>query len=430
MPERTAISILGQQLNANGTARTGPIPHPFSVEAPGTDERAPVRSLYVHVPFCFHKCHYCDFYSIVDTRDRQAAFLDRLERELAAMAPLSRRAPLRTIFVGGGTPSLLRVDLWERLLATLNRLFDLRDIRAGEGEFTVECNPETVSPELMATLRKGGVDRVSIGAQSFNPQHLKTLERWHEPANVRRAVQLASDAGIVRQSVDLIFGIPGQTLAEWHRDLEIAIGLGTEHISCYNLTYEANTAMTARLKRGEFVPADEDLEVDMYEATLSTLRAAGLDRYEISNYARPGAEAKHNLAYWRQEQWFAAGPSASGHIGGYRWKNSPRLDDYLSMDDHGWARVVDLETPDPRRALAERLMTGCRLREGLPSGEAIARAATLDPAAAARLAKVWDSFASEGLIRSDSGERWCLNDAGMLVADSLAGRLMDALDPR
>jgi oxygen-independent coproporphyrinogen-3 oxidase len=337
---------------------------------------------------------------------------------------------LRTIFVGGGTPSLLRVDLWERLLNTLNSLFNLSEIKQGLGEFTVECNPETVSPELMATLRAGGVDRVSIGAQSFNPAHLKTLERWHEPANVGRAIRLARDAGIRRQSLDLIFGIPGQTLDDWRSDLAIALGLETEHISCYNLTYEANTAMTARLKRGEFAPADEDLEVDMYEATLSTLRAAGLDRYEISNYSRPGAEAKHNLAYWRQEQWFAAGPSASGHIDGYRWKNSPRLDDYLALDDSGWARVVDLETPDSRRALAERLMTGCRLREGLPTDEVVSRASALDPTAATRLVKVWEALVAEGLTRLDPGGRWCLNDAGMLVADSLAGRLMDALDPR
>jgi oxygen-independent coproporphyrinogen-3 oxidase len=224
--------------------------------------------LYVHVPFCFHKCHYCDFYSLVDNRDRQAAFVERLEHELAAQAPLTQGQPLHTIFFGGGTPSLLRVDLWKRLLAFLNTTFDLSAIHRGVGEFTVECNPETVTPELMATLRAGGVDRISLGAQSFNPAHLKTLERWHDPANVARAIALARDAGIARQSIDLIFGIPGQTLADWTSDLEHAIALQTEHLSCYNLTYEPNTAMTARLKRGEFAAADEDVEVEMYETTL------------------------------------------------------------------------------------------------------------------------------------------------------------------
>jgi len=346
------------------------------------------------------------------------------------MAPWSAGSPLETIFVGGGTPSLLRVELWEHLLGTIGRLFDMTEIMAGRGEFTVECNPETVSPELMATLRRGGVNRVSIGAQSFNARHLKTLERWHEPANVGRALQMARDAGIARQSIDLIFGIPSQSLEEWQADLRTAIGLGTEHLSCYNLTYEANTAMTARLKRGEFTAADEDLEVDMYETTLAMLREAGLDRYEISNYARPGAEAKHNLAYWRQEQWLAAGPSASGHVAGYRWKNAPRLDDYLQMDDQGWARVVDIETPDARRALAERLMTGCRLREGLVQAEVVAAASTLGPSAADRLTAAWRAFEREGLTSSAAADRWQLNDAGMLIADSLAGRLMDALDTR
>src|SRR5690606_635826 len=148
--------------------------------------------LYIHVPFCFHKCHYCDFYSIVDTRDRQEAFVTRLERELNALTPYAG-APLQTIFVGGGTPSLLRTDLWVRLLGALNRAFDLSAIMAGAGEFTVECNPETVTPGLMHTLAAGGVNRVSVGAQSFNPTHLKTLERWHDPENVGRSEEHTSE---------------------------------------------------------------------------------------------------------------------------------------------------------------------------------------------------------------------------------------------
>ncbi|MDX2017518.1 MAG: radical SAM family heme chaperone HemW, partial [Planctomycetota bacterium] len=352
---------------------------------------SPARSLYIHVPFCFHKCHYCDFYSIVDTRDRQEAFTDRLIRELIAQAPLAHGphntpAPLRTIFVGGGTPSLLRPDLWQRILTTLHAHYDLSLMPAstqGDGEFTVECNPETVTPELLAILRAGGVNRVSIGAQSFNPAHLKTLERWHDPENVPKALELARATGIARQSIDLIYAIPGQTLADLERDLARALTLGTTHLSAYSLTYEPNTAMTARKNRGEFAPIDEDLDADMAELVFTTLRAAGLDRYEISNFARPGDESRHNLAYWRQEFWLACGPSASGHIAGHRWKNVPRLDDYLSMDDAGFTAARDHEPPDPRRALSERLMTGLRLREGLPLAE-------IEPAA--RALGVWPSL--------------------------------------
>ncbi len=268
-------------------------------------------SLYIHVPFCFHKCHYCDFYSIVDMQDRQGPFAERLKRELGALAGYAAR-PLRTIFVGGGTPSLMRADLWRGVLGVLASEFDLSEMGAGAGEFTVECNPETVTEELLGVLREGGVTRISMGAQSFSARHLATLDRKHDPENVEKALVLARAAGISRRSVDLIFGVPGQTVEEWCADLKRATALGTEHLSCYSLTYEPGTAMTARLMRGEFSPCDEGLEVEMHEATLETLRGHGFERYEVSNYARPGAECRHNMAYWRQEEWLAAGRRRRG----------------------------------------------------------------------------------------------------------------------
>ena len=388
-----------------------------------------VPSLYLHVPFCFHKCHYCDFYSIVDTQDRQAVFADRLCRELRALAPWATK-PLRTIFVGGGTPSLLAEPLWRKVLAVLAGEFDLSVIRAGHGEFTVECNPETVSPELMATLCAGGVDRVSIGAQSFHANHLKTLERWHDPANVARAIDLARAAGIHRQSLDLIYAVPGQTLAQWDADLRTALALGTEHMSCYALTYEPQTAMTARWQRGEFARADEDIEADMFEHTVSTLRAAGLDRYEVSNFAKPGAECRHNLAYWRQEQWLAAGPSASAHVAGHRWKNLPRLDDYLRQDQDGFAAITDHEPPNPARALGEILWTGLRTREGVSPARVHTACAALSPATEQRVRALMDRLAAEGLLapRKSDADAWALNDAGLLIADRVAVRCLRAVD--
>ncbi len=387
---------------------------------------SPARSLYIHVPFCFHKCHYCDFYSIVDTQDRQDAFVDRLVRELRALAPLAAGAPLDTIFVGGGTPTLLRVGLWERLLRELPREFDLSRILAADGEFTVETNPETLTPDLAGVLRAGGVGRVSMGAQSFDPRHLKALERWHDPQSVPRALAIARGAGIRRLSMDLIFAIPGQTLDDWRRDLARALELGTDHLSCYNLTYEPGTAMTARLKRGEFPPPDEDLEVEMYRATLDTLRGAGLDRYEVSNYARPGQECAHNMAYWRQHDWLAAGPSASGHVAGHRWKNAPRLDDYLRHDDAGFAPVVEHEGPDAARALRERIMTGLRVREGLDRVELLERAGAVSPPGSTpgpALRRVSGSLSARGWLLEEHG-RWSLTDAGMLFADRAAAEMM------
>ena len=443
---------------------------------------APVRHLYIHVPFCFHKCHYCDFYSLVDTRDRQQPFTDRLRRELEALAPLARSEPLRSIFVGGGTPTLLRTDLWQQLLATLDTSFDLSTIKSGTGEFSVECNPETASPALFDTLRAGGVNRLSMGAQSFNPKHLKTLERWHDPDSVERAAGLARAAGITRTSIDLIFAIPGQTLPEWEADLDRALALGTTHLSCYALTYEPNTAMTARLKRGDFTPADEDLEADMYERTVERCAAAGLDRYEVSNFAATGHECAHNLAYWRQASWLAAGPSASGNLrtgadpqpahdperpgfqpagtadpafqpptaqaaaiqplnagaaafqppdslhrvrrpASWRWKNQPRLDDYLNRDDQGHPHAVDIEHPDATRFLGETLMTGVRLREGIDL-ESVLRG--LDETIAAAVRSIAAEQIERGYLVQD-GDRIKPTASGFLVADGIAREFLGVL---
>lgn len=403
--------------------------------------REPVRSLYIHVPFCSHKCHYCDFYSFVDTRDQQDAFVDRLIEELTLLSPHAAGAPLKTIFIGGGTPSLLGLGLWERLLDRLGALFDLPwmgpargDAAVARGEFTVECNPESASPELMHLLESGGVNRVSIGAQSFEPRHLRTLERTHNPANVPRAVDAARAAGIARVSVDLIFGIPGQTLAEWEHDVKRALALGTTHVSCYALTYEANTPMTARMKRGEFAPMDEDVEAAMFERTVEMMRSAGLQRYEVSNFARAGHESLHNLAYWRQEQWLAAGPSASGHVwagmslrsglGSWRWKNVGRLGDYLAK--RGRSPVVDVEAPDAARLIRERIMTGLRIAEGLDSAAMLADADAASAGAAERLGARVGRFAREDLIVASDG-RWVLSDAGFLVADYIASELMGCI---
>lgn len=378
----------------------------------GPFTRAPVRSLYIHIPFCSHKCHYCDFYSFVDTRDQQDAFVARLIDELRAIAPAAHTAggapmPLRTIFIGGGTPSMLRIDLWQRLLHALHQYYDLSLIRAAASafpaalpsttphisehlaEFTVECNPETCTPELLAILSSGGVTRISMGAQSFNTAHLRTLERTHRPESVFAALDACRSAGITRTSIDLIYAIPGQTLADLQSDLEIALSLGTEHLSCYNLIYEASTPMRTRLLAGEFAAADESLETAMFELVGTMLgpqsvrAGAPLHRYEVSNYARPGAASIHNLAYWRHEQYLAAGPSASGHLyqslpgstayticqPGYRYKNAPNLGAYLRADleqTRGLAPLIELELPDTRRAIAETIMMGLRCAEGLP----------------------------------------------------------------
>jgi len=366
----------------------------------------------MHVPFCVHKCHYCDFYSIVDNRQRQSIFVDRLVRDIEAARPWLI-VPLVTIFVGGGTPTLLETNEWKKLGDVMRRLLPV----SPHGEFTVEANPETVTRELADVLVAVGVNRVSIGAQSFNPQHLRMLERQHDPANVDRSVATLRSAGIRNINIDLIFGIPGQTLAEWRSDLDRVLALEPEHMSCYGLTYEPNTPMTVRLQMGQFERIDEALEAQMYELTMDTLASNGYEHYEISNWAKPGRRCRHNLAYWRNENWWALGPSASGHMNGVRWKNIPRLGEYL---DHAGASglppVMDIESLDADGRAGEKLMLQMRLLEGIAAHE-------LDPLLNDARRSALRRHRDAGLLEEDArGIR--LSRKGLLLADTVLADLI------
>jgi len=405
----------------NDFAPAAPAPVSMASVLPGGRHRA--RGLYVHVPFCFHKCHYCDFYSFVDREGRSGDYLAQVARDVDWT--LARvEGEIETVFIGGGTPTLLTADELRTLTAQIRR-FPL----AKSVEWTVEANPETIDLEKARVLCDAGVNRVSIGAQSFDPRHLKTLERWHDPANVARAAGFLREAGIVNFNIDLIFGIPGETLAEWCADLDRALAIGPEHLSCYGLTYEPNTAMAKRLERGEFEPCDDALEAEMYEATRDRLEAAGFAQYEVSNYARAGRECRHNLVYWRNEPWWAIGPSASGFVAGHRFKVVPRLGDWLARTDQADAAdgtngagqpVVDHEAPDPARHASEALMIGLRLAEGIDAGLE-ARAVALVPARVQVIAKA----IADGLLERDAATaRLRFTRRGMMLANEVLMELV------
>ncbi len=387
--------------------------------------RQRVDGLYAHIPFCFHKCHYCDFYSFVDADDRQEVFVARLEHEVA-FARERIEGPLRTIFVGGGTPTLLRPPLLARTLRAIASI-----PRISGYEWTVEANPETVTAEVAATLVAAGVNRVSVGAQSFEAAHLKRLERWHDVSSVARAVGELRKAGIQNLNLDLIFGIPGQTAADAQRDVERALDIGIEHLSAYGLTYEPNTAMTKRLKRGDFEPASDELEAAMYESIRALLAHAGFEQYEISNWSKPSFACQHNLTYWRNRPWWALGPSASGFVAGHRFKIVPRLSDWLARggdapDGGGAPPILDHEPPDEARHVSEALMLGLRIVGGKSSGEAAGISAELE-ALAVRLRpsrEVAIAHALERGILAREGGRLRLGDRGMLVADGLLAELV------
>jgi oxygen-independent coproporphyrinogen-3 oxidase len=414
---------------------------PLVLQQLGTTKPPEIQALYIHTPFCFHKCHYCDFYSLVDRGgqgDIQATFLRRLIAELHLRAAQAVLRPT-TIFVGGGTPTLLRPALWQQLLEALRRTGVLRNVT----EFTVEANPETVTPaiaEALAAGGAGGVNRVSIGAQSFDPQLLRCLERWHKPSSVARAVATLRAAGITNVNVDLIFAIPGQTLDLLDADLDAALALAPNHISYYGLTYEPNTPLTQRRQLGRVQPIDEDLERIMYERVLDRLEDAGFEHYEISNWARslaepgtsiPGATGGspapllscspvlaclHNLAYWHNRNWLGLGPSAASHVDGHRWKNEAHLGHYLESEPE--PPIVDYECLPPDRRLGEQLMLRLRLRAGVDNAFLQDNLAPSD-ARHAVIAEMRDL----GLLEQ-TATHLRLTRRGLFVADAVIAKLL------
>ena len=389
--------------------------------SPEASSEAVIAGLYVHVPFCGHKCGYCDFYSRVD-RDRHGPFVAALEAELQHRCQRHSVTP-GTLFVGGGTPTVLAPSLWGRLFGRLARLGVGRRLR----EFTVEANPETVTGGLMDMLVSGGVNRLSIGAQSTHPDLLATLDRHHAADAVARAVGIARDAGIGNLSLDYIFAIPGQTMAMLAADLDAALALEPEHLSFYELTCEPETELARRVANGSIRLAAAELQAEMYEYVMARLDAAGYEHYEISNWARRPTvgdrgstiedyRCGHNLVYWRNENWLGLGPSAASHVEGLRWRNAPDLDRYLQQP--GNPPTADREQLADERRIGEELMLGLRLRQGVPEDWLAKRLRADDP----RRQTIAELIEMGMLERTATHLR--LTARGLLVADTVIGKLL------
>jgi oxygen-independent coproporphyrinogen-3 oxidase len=384
-----------------------------------------VAALYVHVPFCFHKCHYCDFYSITRQSDeRMRRFVDRILAEAAAWERRARTGPSvqpRTVFFGGGTPSLLPLEQMERLLAGLRRAFDLRRVN----EWTVEVNPATARLEYCRMLREQGVDRLSMGAQSFDPAELKVLERHHCPDDVERGMAIAREAGFHRINLDLIYAIPGQDLSSWDRSLSAALRLGTSHLSCYGLTYEPNTPIAVRKRLGQLsAVVEEDAELEMFRHTRRLLTDAGLQPYEISNYAAPGEECRHNLLYWNCGNYIGLGPSAASHVEGWRWRNRPHLREWETAVDAGELPAVEVERLTPGRRAGELAMLRLRLSRGIDLSDFSARTGfDAESIYAERL----NHLRGLGLVEHVDGSVR-LTNSGLAVADAVAAEFLSDND--
>jgi oxygen-independent coproporphyrinogen-3 oxidase len=322
----------------------------------------------------------------------------------------------RTIFFGGGTPTLLPQDAMRRLVIGLKEIFDF----SGVTEWTVEANPATVNESYCSMLRELGVDRLSFGAQSFDRRELAILERHHEPEDVQRSVEIARSAGFQRINVDLIFAIPGQSMENWLASLNTAIAFGTTHLSAYNLTYEPNTAMTQKKKLGQIIPMDEATELAMLHETRRRMSDAGLPPYEISNFAAPGQECQHNLRYWSGDDYIGLGPAAASHVQGHRWRNAPNLGKWEDGITCNELPVIELETLTPPQRAGELAMLQLRLSRGLSFEDFTARTGQdsqqifADPIA---------RYTQQGLLLLDD-KSLRISPAGIAVADAIAAEFL------
>jgi len=315
-------------------------------------------SLYVHIPFCETKCPYCDFNSFaVEGRDVDG-YLDALRREMDARG-VPPDPP--TVFIGGGTPTVVTPDQLDRYLADIGARLRPDPLR----EFTVEANPGSLTAEKIAVLKAHGVNRVSLGAQSLFGRHLRTLGRVHEVHHVEEAYGMLRDAGILRVSLDFIYAVPGMTLAEWAATLETVVSWGVDHLSCYALTFEAGTEFHARRSAGRIKAIAEDRELAMFRYTERRLRRAGLLRYEISNFARPGAECRHNLVYWRNGEYAGFGAGAFSFLGGRRTGNERHLGRYVDAVRARGDAIASEERLCGEAAARETIVLGLRTAEGV-----------------------------------------------------------------
>jgi oxygen-independent coproporphyrinogen III oxidase len=389
-------------------------------------------SLYLHIPFCHAKCHYCDFNSYAGMLGLREAYVDALEREITFAGQRARRtdgAPrrCRTVFLGGGTPSLLAPEQIARLLAATRRAFALD----GDAEITMEANPGAIEYGQLDDVRGAGVNRLSFGAQSFDPNLLRWMGRIHTVDEIGAAVAAARRAGFTNLNLDFIFALPGQSARTWEDTLERAVALAPEHLSLYSLIVEEGTPLHRWVADGRVRPVEDDLAADMYELAAARLTAAGYNQYEISNWSTPGHACQHNLTYWRNLPYIGLGAGAHGWYGGQRYSEARPIRAYLRLVESSCAgdpaaaalpaaAVVECETITPELEMAETAMVGLRLVEGLALPDFAARfGRTFAETLGARVADV----RALGLLE-EHGDHLRLTERGRLLGNEVFERVL------
>jgi len=362
--------------------------------------------LYLHIPFCHRVCPYCSFYKHTPGATPLGRFIDALAAE-ARLRIAAAETPPRTLYLGGGTPSMLSPRHLTRMFATLHEVIDFTRL----DEVTLEANPATFDLSKARLFRDLGVTRISLGIQSFSPRVLESLGREHTPAQAAEAVTFLRKAGIPQVNIDLMFSVPGQSAAEWQDTLRQALALMPDHISAYNLTYEEDTAFFEALRRGD-ASINEDVDAKFFYLTERLLEAAGFEHYETSNYARPGMRSSHNRGYWRGEDYLGLGPSAVSTIGALRSKNIADTARYVEMIHSIGYAITESDTLDADARRLERIALGLRTSDGIPIG-------LLDPPALARA----EVLAQENLARIAAG-RLTLVGRGRALVDPIAAELI------
>ena len=407
--------MAGPQPLGDPAPADGLLPAGAAVGAPERD-----FGVYLHVPFCRVRCGYCDFntYTATELRGvKQSDYASQavLEVEAAGRILTDSGLPAReasTVFFGGGTPTLLPAEHLARMLASVRSVWGI----AAGAEVTTEANPDSVDEAYLAHLAGAGFTRGSFGMQSAVPRVLATLERTHDPERVPLVVRWARDAGL-DVSLDLIYGTPGETLADWRASLEHAIAQAPDHLSAYSLIVEEGTKLARQIRRGELVQPDEDLQADFYELADELLAAAGYSWYEVSNWATDDAHrSRHNLAYWRSQDWWGVGPGAHSHIGGVRWWNVKHPAAYADRVLSGLSPAAGRETLDDATREVERVLLRSRIREGIA-------VASLSPQGRREVA----GLIADGLIDGAAaiGGSIELTLRGRLLADAVVRRLTD-----
>ena len=368
--------------------------------------------VYIHVPFCATRCGYCDFntYTAAELgRATPEGWLTALHAELAWAAGRCGPVQADTVFVGGGTPSMLGAARLGQVLDAVRDTFGL----APGAEITTEANPESTSPEFFDTARAAGFTRVSLGMQSVSPRVLAVLDRTHEPGRAAAAAAEARAAGFAHVNLDLIYGTPGESDADLLESVDAALSAGVDHVSAYALIVEDGTALARRVRRGEIAAPDDDVLAHRYQLLDRRLTDAGLHWYEVSNFSRAGGQCRHNLGYWTGGQWWGAGPGAHSFVGDTRWWNVKHPERYAALLGEGRAPVDGSERLTPHERHLEEVLLGIRLREGLALG-------VLSEPERSRAQRA----VGDGLVAVD-GERLVLTDRGRLLADAVVREIID-----